>query len=169
MRFSENPLSRVEHKNRCFIIMDCPTDVNLPRYIKELVTCNVCCVVRTCAPLYDEKQLENNGIPVVALEFGDGEAPPNNILKQWIDLIKKMHSQYPGSPIAVHCVAGLGRAPVLVCIALIENGMDNLEAVHFVRSRRKGAINKRQLDFVKTYRPTAGRKGFFSCFKTPGV
>lgn len=39
--------------------------------------------------------------------------------------------------LAVHCVAGLGRAPVMVAIALIENGMEPLDAVSFIRSKSK--------------------------------
>lgn len=34
---------------------------------------------------------------------------------------------------AVHCVAGLGRAPVMVAIALIELGMKYEEAVETIR------------------------------------
>jgi protein tyrosine phosphatase type 4A len=54
--------------------------------------------------------------------------------------------------IAIHCVAGLGRAPVLVCIALVERGLGKLESVEFVRERRRGAINNRQLAYVEGYR-----------------
>lgn len=54
--------------------------------------------------------------------------------------------------IAVHCVAGLGRAPVLVAIALIEAGMSPLDAVTFLRERRRGAINNKQLRFLESYR-----------------
>lgn len=50
--------------------------------------------------------------------------------------------------IAIHCVAGLGRAPVLVAIALIEYGMESLQAVEFIRQQRRGAINKKQLDYL---------------------
>lgn len=43
--------------------------------------------------------------------------------------------------VAVHCLAGLGRAPVLVVIALIEAGqMRNIEAIELVRSKRKGEL-----------------------------
>jgi protein tyrosine phosphatase type IVA len=55
--------------------------------------------------------------------------------------------------VAVHCVAGLGRAPVLVAIALVEfAGMDPVEAVAYIRQRRRGAINEKQLLYLEGYR-----------------
>lgn len=47
--------------------------------------------------------------------------------------------------VGVHCLAGLGRAPVLVVIALIESGnMKNVEAIELVRSKRRGTLALRQ-------------------------
>lgn len=57
-----------------------------------------------------------------------------------------------GPTIAVHCVAGLGRAPILVAIALIEYGMSSLDAVSFIREKRRGALNNKQLRFLESYR-----------------
>jgi hypothetical protein len=57
-------------------------------------------------------------------------------------------------PIAVHCVAGLGRAPLLVAIALIEEGMDEpMEALREVRRRRPGSLNHRQITYLERYKP----------------
>ena len=64
--------------------------------------------------------------------FEDGASPPQEVISRWLDLVESQSD----SCIAVHCVAGLGRAPVLVAIALIEYGMDPVAAVTFIRQRR---------------------------------
>jgi protein tyrosine phosphatase type 4A len=45
------------------------------------------------------------------------------------------------------------RAPVMVALALMELGMSYEEAVDLIRSKRKGAINSKQLEFLEKYRP----------------
>merc|ERR1739838_1094487 len=65
----------------------------------------------------------------------------------------KKFTEEPGCCIAVHCVAGLGRAPVLVALALIECGMKYEDAVQFIRQKRRGAFNSKQLLYLEKYRP----------------
>ena len=60
-------------------------------------------------------------------------APPPEIIDDWCGLLKSRFAEDPGSCVAVHCVAGLGRAPVLVALALIEAGMTGEDAVSFIR------------------------------------
>lgn len=43
-------------------------------------------------------------------------------------------------------------APVLVAIALIESGMSPLDSVSFIRARRRGAINNKQLKYIENYK-----------------
>ncbi|WP_411027318.1 protein-tyrosine phosphatase family protein, partial [Salmonella sp. s54925] len=85
--------------------------------------------------------LRKEGISVLDWPFDDGAAPPQEIVEEWLNLIKIRFQDKTGSCIAVHCVAGLGRAPVLVAIALIEAGMKYEDAVDFIRRHRRGAIN----------------------------
>jgi protein tyrosine phosphatase type 4A len=55
-------------------------------------------------------------------------------------------------------VAGLGRAPVLVAMALIEAGMAPLDSVIYIRERRRGAINARQLKYLEAYKKRSREK-----------
>lgn len=41
----------------------------------------------------------------------------------------------------------------MVALALMELGMSYEEAVDLIRSKRKGAINSKQLEFLERYRP----------------
>eukprot|EP00835_Amoeboradix_gromovi_P005021 NODE_434_length_8679_cov_0.241142.p9 type:complete len:114 gc:universal NODE_434_length_8679_cov_0.241142:7040-6699(-) len=68
--------------------------------------------------------------------------------------------------IAVHCVAGMGRAPVLIAIALIEHGMQNLDAIDFIREKRRGAFNNLQIVFIDRYKRVLTKSGDRTWFKS---
>ena len=156
-----NKPSFLEYKGRRFLIIDAPTDRNVQQYIKEFKKHNVTHLVRACAPSYDTAAVVTSGVEVHEMAFKDGDPPPQHVLDAWLDLCDRVFSKKKSKgdsesksapSIAVHCVAGLGRAPVLVCVCLIEAGMAPLEAVEFVRQHRRGAINTRQLTYVSSYR-----------------
>lgn len=47
---------------------------------------------------------------------------------------------------------------MLVAIALIEYGVDPINAVEHIRKCRRGAINLRQLKYLEKYQPRRGHK-----------
>ncbi|XP_065573564.1 PRL-1 phosphatase-like [Artemia franciscana] len=150
--------SEIEHKSMRFLITDRPTDSHISSYIEELKKHDVKDVVRVCEPSYKVDELKRNGITVTDLVFEDGSYPPNDIVEEWLELLRKRFSTDPKSCVAVHCVAGLGRAPVLVAIALVELGMKYEDAVELIRQKRRGAINSKQLSYLKKYRPKSRLK-----------
>lgn len=141
-----------------FLIVDSPTDANLDAYLREFAAANVRELVRACDCAYSADRVRAAGVAVHDLAFPDGEPPPDDVIARWLALCSRTFAKgNPGrAAIAVHCVAGLGRAPVLVAIALIEDGMEPLDAVHEIRAKRKGAINARQLAYLEnTYKRRA--------------
>lgn len=132
------------------LILDAPTNENVQAYLAEMRRVGVTDLVRTCSPTYNDAPVIAAGIRVHELTFPDGEAPPAEVIGKWRSLAARASAE--GGVLAVHCVAGLGRGPVLVAISLIDSGFDPEEAVNFIRSRRKGAINRRQLAFLHSYR-----------------
>jgi len=160
-----------------FLVMDAPRQSNLHLYIRECRKQGVTDLVRVCEPTYSgEQDLANAGIQQHEMEYPDGTSPPKEILDRWLDLVYQRFfreplpsasanagvskgtsstsiTPLPGRTIAVHCVAGLGRAPVLVAIALVElAGMDPVDAVTFIRQQRRGAINEKQLNYLEKYK-----------------
>jgi len=157
-----NPPSLVEHRvadgpELRFLIFDAPTDANVNQYLNEFKKQNVKHVVRVCAPTYNAAVFEKENIKVHDWSFADGASPPSEVLSNWRSLVKQTFTETATDRpcIGVHCVAGLGRAPVLVALALIDAGLDNLAAIELVRSKRRGAINATQVRFLKEYKPPA--------------
>lgn len=143
----------VQYKNMRFLITHNPTDSTMEKFIEMLKRYEADVVVRVCESTYDKESLTSEGIQVMDWAYDDGAAPPSNIIDDWLALLKTHLKENPGNCIAVHCVAGLGRAPVLVAVALMEGGMKYEDAVNFIRQRRKGAINAKQLLYLEKYRP----------------
>lgn len=153
MRYRRPEHSEIKHKNMRFLITDRPTDSTVEKYIEDLSKYNAGVVVRVCEPSYSVDRLEQRGIKVIDAAFPDGQTPPPEIRDQWFNLLKEQFRQNPNTCVAIHCVAGLGRAPVMVALALMELGMSYEEAVELIRLKRKGALNSRQLEFLEKYRP----------------
>jgi len=146
-----------------FLIMDAPKDANIHLYLKECKKNNVLHIVRISEPSYNKEEIEKAGISLHEMYYHDGLSPPPEIIENWLSLVggtfDNISSKEAEKPcIACHCVAGLGRAPVLVAIALIEYGMDAISAVSFIRERRRGAINAVQLQYLESYKPSKKRK-----------
>jgi len=148
----------VEYKGMKFLITDRPSDSNIQNFITELKKNNVNIVVRVCEPSYKTDELESQGIAVRDLAYDDGTPPPQHIVDEWLELLRQNYQQNPEGCIAVHCVAGLGRAPVLVSVALVELGLKYEAAVEMIREKRRGAINARQLQYLEKYRPKSRLK-----------
>ncbi|KAI7898534.1 protein-tyrosine phosphatase-like protein [Cokeromyces recurvatus] len=151
-----NTPTYLEYHGLRFLIVDAPSSNNLPLYLQEFERWNVTDVVRCCEATYSKELLHEKHIQVHDFVFADGEAPPSHIVDAWLQLIEtrfKDQDEERKPSIAIHCVAGLGRAPVLVAIALIEDGMQPLDAVSYIRERRRGAINKKQLKYIENYKP----------------
>ncbi|EDV30637.1 uncharacterized protein Dana_GF14943, isoform A [Drosophila ananassae] len=148
----------IEYKGMKFLITDRPSDITINHYIMELKKNNVNTVVRVCEPSYNTVELEAQGITVKDLAFEDGTFPPQQVVDEWFEVLKDKYQQTPEACVAVHCVAGLGRAPVLVALALIELGLKYEAAVEMIRDKRRGAINAKQLSFLEKYKPKARLK-----------
>nr|XP_046196007.1 protein tyrosine phosphatase type IVA 3-like isoform X1 [Oncorhynchus gorbuscha] len=131
------PPVEVSYKNMRFLITHNPTNATLDTFIEDLKQYGATTVVRVCEVTYDKTPLEKDGITVMDWAFDDGAPPPTKIVDDWLNLLKTKFREDPGCCVAVHCVAGLGRAPVLVALALIEGGMKYEEAVQFIRQKRR--------------------------------
>ncbi|KAK1936515.1 putative tyrosine phosphatase [Babesia divergens] len=155
-----NKPTKIEFHKLRILILDAPNNSNVRLYLHEMLAFGVTHLVRTCETNYDDSVIVDENIVVRELIFNDGDPPSKEIVEEWLQLIRDVVAN--NGSVAVHCVAGLGRAPVLACIALVEYGMHPLDAICFVRERRKGAINRKQLEFLKSYKKGKGSR---SCLR----
>lgn len=107
-----------------FLLLDAPTRKTLPTYVDVFKRENVSDLIRIChRPSiggdnnskdneYDAQELEKEtGIKVNDdIKFEDGGVPSNEAIQHWLTLVEKAKEN--NTTIGVHCVAGIGRAPV---------------------------------------------------------
>ncbi|KAJ1555426.1 Protein tyrosine phosphatase prl-1 [Cladochytrium tenue] len=156
------------------LVTDCPSDATLlDDYLPLLRSHRVSVLVRLCDPTaYNPAPLLAVGVRVVdSLSFEDGTVPPDAVVSGFRDLLDEVSAATaaaaataagdatgddPRATVALHCVSGIGRAPVLAVVALVDAGLDALDAVELVRSVRRGALNRRQLEWATGRAPGGG-------------
>jgi hypothetical protein len=62
----------------------------LQSYLKEMQKHKVSHLVRVCDASYDVTRVAKEGIEVKDWPFVDGDAPPDSIITQWLDLVSRM-------------------------------------------------------------------------------
>lgn len=146
--------AEIEFKNMRFLITEQPHDSTIHNYITILKEHNVTHLVCATDPTYKTDDLAQSGVTFTELAFSDGSPPSPEIVEKWLSLVKKefQDGEVSETCVGVHCVTGLGRAPVLVAVALVELGMKYEDAIELIRKKRRGAINSRQLEFLAKYK-----------------
>uniref|UniRef100_A0A673TEY0 Tyrosine specific protein phosphatases domain-containing protein n=1 Tax=Suricata suricatta TaxID=37032 RepID=A0A673TEY0_SURSU len=117
----------VTYNNMRFLITHNPTNATLNKFGEELKKYGVTTIVRVCEATYDTALVEKEGTHVPDWPLDDGAPPSNQIVDDWLSLVKIKFREEPGCCIAAHCVAGLGR--------------------------RRGVFNSKQLLYLEQYRP----------------
>jgi len=162
-----------------FLILEQPSPSNLADYIATLKLYSVTHVVRVHDTPVGKEALAKDFTVLQGpgWSFADGGNPTPDIIKNWLHLVDEVfelkmpgrsnatrrgsvQEAFEGPCIAIHCAAGLGRAPLLVAVALMErSGKKGLEAIDLIRTQRKGCFNDKQVHWLTKYRaknPGAG-------------
>ena len=151
------PPTFLEINGMRFLITGMPKEYQSEDYKKLYEGYYVTDVVRTCEEChYSDEFLRALGIEGHEMVFTDGSIPPPEIVQRFVDLCHQRfgpNAENPKATISIHCMAGLGRAPTLVTIALIESGMSNVDAIQTIKKYRPEALNQRQLIALSRYRP----------------
>lgn len=141
--------AEIEFKNMKFLITEQPHDATIQNYITILKEYKVTHLVCATDPTYKTDDLAQSGVTFTELSFSDGSSPSQEIIEKWLSLVKKEFpdTEATGTCVGVHCVTGLGRAPVLVAIALIELGMKYDDAIDIIRKKTSWSHQHQAIGF----------------------
>jgi len=144
------------HRQVKLFISSAPAAKDLETYIDRIVKCGVQHVVKVCDVDYDSANFSRHNVAFYDMNFADGSHPSSDIIQRWLQLCLNNTDQHKG--IAIHCAAGLGRAPLMCGLLLIETGMSAIDAIELLRSHIRGCLNTKQINFLISYCPSSRRK-----------
>lgn len=141
-----------------FIMTECPTLQQIHEFILLLKYYNVNYLLRINKDSYDTDLIlqEIPNLIIKNLYFPDGEFPTNDIINEYITFRKECLTENLHPIVAIHCVASLGRSPCIIALEMINQKMfnnDRFAIIDYIRNKRKGCFNTKQLKWVLEYIP----------------
>eukprot|EP00474_Spongospora_subterranea_P011399 CRZ11857.1 hypothetical protein [Spongospora subterranea] len=153
-------VAAVEYGGRRYVISPLPTTALVPIWVARLRELEVGLLVRLSEDQsYTAQDLGD--IRFVEFPLQDGAVPNSEQVTAWNELAEGFFKCNPGRALAIHCTAGLGRSAVVVAISLMNARLSAEKAIELIRSKRKGALNAKQVAFVLDYKAKRRRK--FCC------
>ena len=136
------------HLIRCnnitFYVFPAPSNENIDEIINILKNDDIFDIVHLIEINYDKNKFINTKFH--NLIFEDGGYPDDILLIEWFKLLDYFNSNL--MKIGIHCKASLGRAPLLITIALIYYGFTCEDAILYIRNIIKNAINTNQINYL---------------------
>uniref|UniRef100_A0A8C5D111 Protein tyrosine phosphatase 4A2a n=1 Tax=Gadus morhua TaxID=8049 RepID=A0A8C5D111_GADMO len=117
--------------------------------LQDLMAFGVRTLVRVCTATYNKAPVEQAGKQVLDWPFDDGSAPPDQVVVDWLCLLKTKFREEPGGCVPVRCVAGLGRATSWTK-TLVRCGREYSTSL---TTRRHVPFNSKQLLYLENYQP----------------
>lgn len=142
--FNEN----LNDTNRNFIISGEPS--NIDDYVSILTKNSINLVINLTDNNYDlsrENKLKNANIDYLHFPLIDGHILSDDKIKNLLNFLNRYNS------IAIHCVAGLGRAPLVlgVCLILLYN-YKPLDVIEKIRNKESKALNTIQINYLMHFK-----------------
>ncbi len=106
--------------------------------LKELKGMGVAAIVSLTEISLDREALDAAEIIHIHIPIPDFQPPTLSDIRETISFIQSCLSQE--KPVAVHCLAGLGRTGTILACWLVSDGLDPESAIYRVRSFRPGSV-----------------------------
>lgn len=140
----------IQYKSIQIYVFPSPTNNNSNEYASQLNENGIKNIIHFNQLEYNTDIFTKQKIQFYNLSFADGGTPSSEQLHNWLSLIETFFGSSNNSiPIAVHCKASLGRAPLMITIALIYFGMEEFEAIDYIRKQISGSLNLKQLKYLE--------------------
>ena len=137
-----------------FIISSDPNLFGWDHYLKMLAHYSVYLIIEFSTSIYPADittHFANHQIKVKWLPVQEGHFPTTDAIQNWFKIIENVGNQRitgQKQGIALHCNSGLGRAPLMVCLALIHEGQTASSSIDIIRKHVPHALNQIQVRFL---------------------
>ena len=139
----------LEYNYTKFYICDTLNLFNINKFIMELKDHNIKHLIRLSIPLYDSEYIKAELINFYDYSITDFFYPSTKIIKKTLKLLNK--AKIKNENILIHSTNNLKTCSILAGIILINNGMNNTDAIKYLKDNNV-SLNLLQKQYLQDYK-----------------